>query len=135
MQDASPRARRPAGRPRHSRRGRLPARQRCRSARGGGGGHCRMMGGWHTVGSMWRPWKRHRLDVEAIVSALDDAVGRIGASADKIIAALQAAGTGGTNTDAAVAALNATSDRIDAAVAVASPPAAGTASTEVPPPA
>lgn len=70
--------------------------------------------------------------VEEIMSALDDAVGRIGASADKVIAALQAAGTGNPDTTAAVDALNATSDRMDAAVAAA---AGGTPPPTTPPPA
>jgi hypothetical protein len=70
--------------------------------------------------------------VEEIMAALDDAVGRIGASADKVIAVLQAAPTGNPDTTAAVDALNATSDRIDAAVAAA---AGGTPPPPPPPPA
>lgn len=86
-----------------------------------------MMGGW----AMFRRVRLfHRCRpryVEEIMGALDDAVGRIGASADKVIAALQAASTGNPDTTAAVDALNATSDRMDAAVALA-------AGTGTPPP-
>jgi hypothetical protein len=90
-----------------------------------------MMGGWNTVVPMWRRRRRCPTPTEDLVTVLTDAVARIGASADKVIAALQAAGTGGEDTTAAVDALNATSDRIDAAVAVA----AGTGGAPTPAPA
>lgn len=87
-----------------------------------------MMGGWGMFRRMWRSRKRHRCPVEDFVTVLSDAAGRISASADKAIAALQAAGSSGEDTAPIVDALNATSDRLDAAVAVAS-------GTGTPPPA
>jgi hypothetical protein len=60
---------------------------------------------------------------EAVMAAIDDAVARITADIDKLVAALQAATGTGTTDTANAAALNAASDRAEAALSPPAPPA------------
>jgi hypothetical protein len=86
---------------------------------------------------VWFRCNPYRQLEERIMAAIDDAVARITADVDKLIAALEAATGTGTTNEANAAALNAASDKAETAISavpVPTPaPAPGNGETNPPP--